>query len=78
MSKVAACKGATDAVGACGSSGSWGHKWQSERLSARCELVLLLLEQVVVPVVLLPLRVHVEHRRRAMMRAGSGQFEQES
>ena len=47
-------------------------------VSARSELVVLLLEQVVVPVKLLPLCVHVEHRCRAMMMAGSGQFEQES
>ena len=30
MSKVVAYKGATDAVGACESNGSWGRKWQSE------------------------------------------------
>ena len=49
-------------------------------VSARGELVLLLLllEWVVVPIVLLPLCVRVKHGWRAMMMAGSGQFEQES
>ena len=47
--------------------------------SARCELLLLLLvEQVVVPVVLLPLGVHDKSRWRTKTMAGSGQFEQES
>ena len=57
-------------------SGSWS---VLRGVSARSELVLLLLlEQVVVPIVLLPLCVHVDHRCRAMMMAGSGLFEQES
>ena len=56
-------------------SGSWS---VLRGFSARGELVLLLLEQVVVPTVLLPLCVHVDHRWRAMMMAGSGLFEQES
>ena len=48
-------------------------------VSARSELVLLLLlEQVVVPIVLLPLCVHVDHRWRATVVAESEQFEQES
>ena len=46
--------------------------------SARCELLLLLVEQVVVPVVLLPLGVHDKSRWRTKTMAGSGQFEQES
>ena len=45
---------------------------------ARSELVLMLLEQVVVPVILLPLGVHDDHRWRTKMMAGSGQFEHES
>ena len=44
---------------------------------ARGKLMLLLLEQVMVPVVLLPLCAHDRHRWRTKM-AGSGQFEQES
>ena len=42
--------------------------------SARCELLLLLVEQVVVPVVLLPLGVHDKSRWRTKTMAGSGQF----
>ena len=39
---------------------------------------LLLLEKVVVPIVLLPLCVHIGHNWRAMIVAESEQFEQES
>ena len=46
--------------------------------SARCELLVVLVEQVVVPVVLLPLGVHDKSRWRTKTMAGSGQFEQES
>ena len=57
-------------------SGSWS---VLRGFSARGELVLLLLlEQVVVPIVLLPLCVHVDHRWRATVVAESEQFEQES
>ena len=44
---------------------------------ARGKLMLLLLEQVMVPIVLLPLGIHDRRRWRTKM-AGSGQFEQES
>ena len=58
MSKVVAYRGATDAVGAC----ICGCRSVLGDVSTRGELMLLLLEQVVVPVVLLPLCVHGEHR----------------
>ena len=45
---------------------------------ARGKLMLLLLEQVVVPIILLPLGVHDGYRWRTKMMAGSGQFEHES
>ena len=46
--------------------------------SVRARSELLLLQQVVIPIVLLPLGVHDEHRCRTRMIAGSGQFEHES
>ena len=39
---------------------------------------LLLMQQVMIPIILLPLGIHAEHRWRTKMIAGSSQFEQES
>ena len=46
--------------------------------SVRARSELLLVQQVMIPIILLPLGIHDEHRRRTKMIAGSGQFEQES
>ena len=46
--------------------------------SVRARSELLLVQQVMIPIILLPLGIHDEHRWRTKMIAGSGQFEQES
>ena len=46
--------------------------------SVRDRSELLLVQQVMIPIILLPLGIHDEHRWRTKMIAGSGQFEQES